>query len=361
LAYFERSTFTLFTGGTVDITVHEVAANGKLRELHKATGGCWGGTTIDKAFLDLLDNIVGQKVMKLFRDENQDDFIDMMRDFEVRKRSIEPRLESKVTFRIPIRLYELYGEMNEGQQLREEVRKIPSLSGKVTLTGDKMRVNPETVMELFTATSDNIAKHIEDIFSNPVANGTSTILMVGGFSESPMLQDAIRKAFPNKIVITPHEAGLAVLKGAVIFGHKSDEIVSRIAKYSYGLKCWSTFDPSKHPRDRMVIENGKQQVRGTFSKLVEVGESVSPDSPSKPRGFLPVGEAYSFTIKLYASPRSDPIFVDEEDCWLVGEVSVDCNDRKGADVSLVFGGTELEVIAVDKRGQRTTAQFNFLN
>jgi len=38
------------TGGTVDITVHEVAASGGLRELYKANGGNWGGTYIDQAF-----------------------------------------------------------------------------------------------------------------------------------------------------------------------------------------------------------------------------------------------------------------------------------------------------------------------
>lgn len=44
--------------------------------------------------------------------------------------------------------------------------------------------------------------------------------MVGGFSECEIVQDAIRKAFPECRVVVPHEAGLAVLIGAVLFGHK---------------------------------------------------------------------------------------------------------------------------------------------
>jgi hypothetical protein len=43
--------------------------------------------------------------------------------------------------------------------------------------------------------------------------------MVGGFSESTILQEHIKKGFPDKNLFIPKEAGLAVLKGAVIFGH----------------------------------------------------------------------------------------------------------------------------------------------
>lgn len=44
--------------------------------------------------------------------------------------------------------------------------------------------------------------------------------MVGGFSESPFMQAAFLNAFSDKRVIVPEEAGLAVLKGAVMFGHE---------------------------------------------------------------------------------------------------------------------------------------------
>lgn len=46
------------------------------------------------------------------------------------------------------------------------------------------------------------------------------LVLVGGFAESPMLQAAITNAFKDKKkVIVPRDAGLAVLKGAVLFGH----------------------------------------------------------------------------------------------------------------------------------------------
>ena len=44
----------------MDITIHEVMVGGHLKELHKATGGDWGGTQVDEAFNQLLVNIVGK-------------------------------------------------------------------------------------------------------------------------------------------------------------------------------------------------------------------------------------------------------------------------------------------------------------
>ena len=39
-------------GGTVDVTVHKLLTDGRVRvrELYKATGGAWGGTKVDEAF-----------------------------------------------------------------------------------------------------------------------------------------------------------------------------------------------------------------------------------------------------------------------------------------------------------------------
>lgn len=296
--------------------------------------------------------------------EYLEDYLDLMREFEVKKRSIEPRLESRITFRIPITLYELYRQ-EHGGELREAVRQNPTVSDKVTFAGDKMRVEAETVKSLFADTTKQIIVHLQLIFANPVAKGASTILMVGGFSESLILRDAVQCAFPEYRVVTPHEAGLAVLKGAVIFGHNSTVITSRIAKYTYGMKCWSDFDSNRHPRERMVLKDGRQKVQGTFRKLVEVGQSVSIDNPSSPQGFCPVEGDSAFTVKLFASPKPDPIFIDEEDCISIGEVQVDCKDSYGrisaANVSLIFGGTELEVRAVHSTtGRQTSAKFNFL-
>ena len=51
--------FGLISGGTVDITVHEVMSNGNLKEIHAASGGAWGGTKVDDAYEKFLIDIMG--------------------------------------------------------------------------------------------------------------------------------------------------------------------------------------------------------------------------------------------------------------------------------------------------------------
>ena len=55
--------FSCVPGGTVDITVHETLADGTVKEVHKANGGPWGGTSVDATFMDFLENMVGPRVM----------------------------------------------------------------------------------------------------------------------------------------------------------------------------------------------------------------------------------------------------------------------------------------------------------
>ena len=45
------------TGGTLDVTVHELLENGGIRELYKATGGTFGGQNVNRQFMILLETI----------------------------------------------------------------------------------------------------------------------------------------------------------------------------------------------------------------------------------------------------------------------------------------------------------------
>ena len=86
-----------------------------------------------------------------------------------------------------------------------------------------MRFSPDLMIKLFTPTIDSIITLMKNTVSNRATNGVShivsNIVMVGGLSECPMIQDAVYKAFPDNQIIIPDEADLSVLKGAVLFGH----------------------------------------------------------------------------------------------------------------------------------------------
>lgn len=51
-------------------------------------------------------------------------------------------------------------------------------------------------------------------------------MLVGGFSESEVVQSIFKDSFPKNNVLIPMEAGVAVLKGAVIYGFDSSIVQS---------------------------------------------------------------------------------------------------------------------------------------
>ncbi|KAK3602776.1 hypothetical protein CHS0354_026323 [Potamilus streckersoni] len=97
-------------GGTIDVTVHKVHHDGTLRELHAASGGDWGGTKVDKAFNDLLLNIVGNVVMKKVDRNDKWAYLDLFREFEVKKRTITPGMAGCIRMTVPFAFSETYKE-----------------------------------------------------------------------------------------------------------------------------------------------------------------------------------------------------------------------------------------------------------
>lgn len=57
------------TGGTLDITAHEVLEDDHVKELIKATGGNWGGTKVDEEYMDFIKCLIGEDTTK-YIDEN---------------------------------------------------------------------------------------------------------------------------------------------------------------------------------------------------------------------------------------------------------------------------------------------------
>lgn len=55
--------------------------------------------------------------------------------------------------------------------------------------------------------------------AKPEVRGVRFLFLVGGFAESPMLQKAVQRSLGRRSrIIIPHNVGLTILKGAVLFG-----------------------------------------------------------------------------------------------------------------------------------------------
>ena len=69
------------------------------------------------------------------------------------------------------------------------------VTGMADWMGDKMRVKKEICFNFFERALESIGDHLEELMKKPECSGADTILMVGGFSESPLLQEHIKKRY----------------------------------------------------------------------------------------------------------------------------------------------------------------------
>jgi molecular chaperone DnaK (HSP70) len=84
------------------------------------------------------------------------------------------------------------------------------------VANDKLRINNQLYRTFFDYSIENVLRVFKELFNKPEIANISTLLAVGGYSDSPLLIGAIKDKFPNLSVIVPRDPGLAVLKGAVL-------------------------------------------------------------------------------------------------------------------------------------------------
>ncbi|XP_060566338.1 heat shock 70 kDa protein 12A-like [Ruditapes philippinarum] len=338
-------------GGTVDITVHEITESGNLKEIYKANGGDWGGTKVDEAFEDLISEITGTGVMEKFKVDYMDEYLDLMRAFEVKKR--ETKKGKHVAFKIPVSLMNLVVDIT-GEKLQNTISKSKH-EKSIRLSGDKLRLDHDIIYGVFEQSIGSIIDHLNKLFEDPEVANCESILMVGGYSESPLLQESIKENFPDKKIIVPTDAGLAVLKGAVIYGHNPTLIAQRVCKYTYGIE--TTHEKKStciHPQTEVRYWNGKPHCDKMFTTHVRTGDIVNLGEELREQIYHPT-EPYDtrVSITIYCTQKRYPDLVTETDCYKLGNIDIPMPDTTGGcdrqiGVSFLFGGTEIEVKANDK-------------
>lgn len=207
------------SGLRVDITIFEVKRNGRLEIIEKASHGDLGGTTVNRTFKSALEEILTKEMIESYCHEFTKDYTELFRDFENKKRKFRKRNGSDwyIMVYCPISLKEkcyetFYMDINT---LVNKSR----FRDKICLKLDEIAIHFPTFETFFQPACDEIVRHVKKLLQLSTVKDVEMILMVGGFSESDIFQDVIRRAFPNCQVLSPKDAGLAVLRGAVSFGY----------------------------------------------------------------------------------------------------------------------------------------------
>ncbi|OWF47855.1 Heat shock 70 kDa protein 12A [Mizuhopecten yessoensis] len=336
-------------------------------EIHAANGGDWGGTKVDEALEELLESIVGKAAFEHFRANEIPSIIDLHRNFEVKKKTFTGKdVGTKTTLTVPHSLLELFTAYNPGKPIAYAIE-MNHCSTDVEWKHDKVRLSQNKTLSLFEQSFKHITDHMSDILSKPEVKDCEAILMVGGYSECPLLQDAIRNVAGDICLIIPCDASLAVLKGAMINGHCPNTVSERICKYTYGVCSRFSFGRDECDKYRLVDEDGVVMCANCFSILAKRGSPVKIGESSITRSFtVGYSGAKYITFIMYASIAASPRYVTDDSCQKIGQMTLLMPDTslgndRGANVTMYFGGSEIELTAVDKHtGRKISACFDFL-
>lgn len=347
-------------GGTVDVTVHGVIQEGLIQEVQPASGGPWGGTVVDSAFFQFLVKLLGNEVLTDLKREYMSDYLDIMRAIELKKRTITLTGSDRITLRLPDKVFTIFEKMS-GQTF-SEVLPFTNFANRVLLRGDKLRIEADVFRDFFAESIENIVDHLRGILGN---NAINPIIMVGGYAESSLVVHSIRERLPDTRIVVPAEPGLAVLKGAVLFGHQPDCIVSRVSKFTYGVEVREIFDYNKHSELYLQEEDGVQYCRNVFDKFIRVGEEVGSKEALE-KYYTPNKEDAVNGVGVYASTSPSPTYITDASCSKIGTIYLSeppagWTKRSRVLVKFQFGGTEFSVHITDyDTGETYTGRYDFL-
>ena len=274
----------------------------------------------------------------------------------MKKRKTKPDSTDHVIIRIPASLNNL---------LSTSQHNLPRAEGNVSLAGDKLRIQAEQFRSFFAGAIDDILRHVEELVE-VIPGPLKIILLVGGFSESPILQKAIKDRFGERFrIIIPLVPSLCVMKGAVLYGFNPSSVAYRRCRYTYGVETSLRFREGEHPPERRSGGGKEAFCDAIFDKHVEKDQEIPTNMALEERTYFPItNDDTLFQISLYRSSEKNPKFVDEQGCQRVGtfvtpvDTSVGRNSReRPIKVKMIFGASDIKVLTTQKNGKIKKADF----
>ena len=348
------------SGGTLDVTVHAIQDDGNIKEIHKVTGGPYGGIKVNQRFEVLLDELLDSRKLQTYRKQNPSDWLCVMNEFEGKKKG-ERILDSKVmtNIRLPRSFVSLANQCWSSRYGEKEVK----------LKNDEyLALSSEVMKKLFAPVIEDIKKHLRSLQRKPQLSKVKTMLLVGGFADSALLQKEIKSEFSRKFrVLIPNHASIAVVQGAAMFGKKPSKITERVVRTTYGADCSRDFIQGVHREEKKFVADGIDKCKDLFNLFVRENEIVRAGQKVTSIYTLLRATDTKITFSFYGTSKPDAEYVTDPGMTKVGSVTVQSPDtwrgkEREIEVSMYFGRTEITATAKDvSSGNETRTILDFLH
>ena len=208
------------SGNATTITVHRVDGDKTFKTIFKSRSQNKGSDQVNEKFHLLLSNILGENIIKILKNEYCDDYQNLCVEFEMRKRELQPdtRNEEWFSFTFPHQVVETFRDTHGKKTIHQRITEMTNYSGRVKYESSRFQVEAGILRELFSVVIDQIEMYVRNVLKVKINTGVATLLLAGGFCQSPVVQKGIRDRFPEMEVIVPLDPELAIMKGAIILG-----------------------------------------------------------------------------------------------------------------------------------------------
>ena len=215
-------------GDAATFSVHRVSGDKTFKMVHQTRSHKKGSSQVNVQFLLLMSNLIGEDIIRTLEKDYVDDYMAMCEEFEMRKREIKPDTADteEFSFRLPYQIEQTFKDLykEEYRTITQRIKEKSVYRDRVRYDerGNRLHVQISVLKELFDIVLDKIEVYIRNVMKmGPCARIVSFIL-VGGFSESKLVQAGIKKRFPEMEVIIPETPELAILKGSLMLSMKKE-------------------------------------------------------------------------------------------------------------------------------------------
>ena len=312
-------------------------------------------------FIEYLEQLFTKKKVENVKNNQRECWLQLLREFQSAKHNTRAgNRNDTASFSYNPELWN-----SEFIAIAESIKQGASIKGK------RLRVKTEVIKDMIQKVCLDIKNHGIKLLNIDRLKDIDAILMVGGFSNSEILVNSVKKIVSSEVsVVVPEEAELAVVKGAVLFGWNQDKIVSRRSKHTYGYGYSTKFVSGKHSEKRAYYARGKngEKIKNCdylFCKLVTVNQEVKVNETID-RIISPLNiDQTNVSLHIHVTNKDDVMYTDEEDVEEVGKVNyIFPNVEKGFDreirIRFMFGGTEIKVKVIDEASQQTISESSFI-
>ena len=324
----------------------EVTEKKTLKQLRFSCGGDWGGETVNQEFWALIGELFGPKVMEKFHYDFKTDYLEMDEEFELKKRAVEDFVD--IQMKLCPNLFDVV-QVVRGKSLKSIVQDSDLISVKGNA---KLILKAAAVERIFMPSLSKLLQATNDMLAQTSSDSVD-IIMVGGFSSSKVVRETVKKEFGNHRVIEPTEAALAVLKGAVHYGHNPNMVSSRICRYTYGIEVTRPFMKSD-PGEYLELKGRERYCKHAFLRLAQIEQEMNIDTVVTSDDIEALYEDAPFmSFNIYKSTEHEPRYVTDEGCVYMGKLKVE--SKRKVKVGMRFGTSEIMVEGRDSETQELIA------